>query len=83
MRRFLETHDLRQALDVQKLFGLPDFGVSRALALYHYKNKYETEQLIIEDKVGVRIIIKIALTLTPSKGIVKTLNLRDYFLDKF
>ena len=83
MRRFLETHDIRQALDVQKQFRLPDLQVSRALALYHYKNKNKTEQLIIEDKFRVRIIIKIALTLTLSKGIVKTLNLKDYFLDKF
>ena len=71
VERFLETHDIRQALDVQKLFELPDFGVSRALALYHYKNKNETEQLIIEEKVGVRIIIKIPLTPTLSKWIVK------------
>ena len=71
MRRFLETHDIRQALDVQKQFGLEDFPVFKALALYHYKNKNETEQLIIEEKVGVRIIIKIPLTPTLSKWIVK------------
>ena len=58
MRRFLEVHDIRQALDIQKQFGLGDVQVFLHLAVYHYRNKNETEQLIIEDKVWVRIILR-------------------------
>ena len=58
MRRFLEANDIRQALTIQKQFGLKNAQVFRYLVLYHYRNKNETEQLIIEDKVWVRIILR-------------------------
>ena len=58
MRRFLEVNDVRQALTIQKQFGLEDVQVFRHLVVYHYRNKNETEQLIIEDKFWVRIILR-------------------------
>ena len=58
MIRFLEVNDIRQALTIQKQFGLTDVQVSRYLVVYHYRNKNKTEQLIIEDKFGVRIILR-------------------------
>ena len=58
MRRFLEVNDVRQALTIQKQFGLEDFQVFGHLVVYHYRNKNETEQLIIEDKVWVRSILR-------------------------
>ena len=59
VRRFLDVDDFRQALNIQQRLGLGDLQVYRALALYHYKNKNETEQLIIEDKGRVLILISI------------------------
>ena len=59
VRRFLDVDDFRQALNIQKRLGLGDLQVFRALALYHYKNKNETEQLIIEEKGRVLILIEI------------------------
>ena len=58
MRRFLDVNDIRQALTIQKQFGLKDVQVFLHLAVYHYRNKNETEQLIIEDKFWVRIILR-------------------------
>ena len=60
MKRFLEVNDIRQALTIRKQFGLQDFQVFRQLAVYHYRNKNETEQLIIEGKFWVRIILRFA-----------------------
>ena len=60
MRRFLEANDIRQALTIQKQFGLKNAQVFRHLVVYHYRNKNETEQLIIEDKFWVRIILRFA-----------------------
>ena len=57
--RFLDVDDFRQALKIQQRLGLGDLQVFRALALYHYKNKNETEQLIIEDKGRVPIFIEV------------------------
>ena len=75
VKRFLAVHDIRQALNIQKQFALEDVQIFRQLAVYHYKNKNETEQRIIEDKVWVQIIIKIGLTPRLTKRILLSILL--------
>ena len=74
VKRFLEVHDIRQALNTQKQFALEDVQIFRQLAVYHYKNKNETEQRTIEDKVRVPIIT-IDSTPTLSKRILLSILL--------
>ena len=52
IQKFLDSDDYREAILIQKRLRLTDFQVSRSLALFHYKNKNESEQQMIEEKLN-------------------------------